>query len=1044
MHRDREKTAARIDRFLSESLPPAIVAETSTIEVSAWTAPGEPVPFTEATAAAFEPVTRGFAWGEAWGTTWFHLVGSVPADWPSATDARYRAELSLDLGFSQAKPGFQCEGLVRTPSGRAVKGLEPRNHHVDLDASPGETFEFFVEAASNPDLSGGDDFSSPLAFAPTPFGDRLTAPAGTLYRLGRLELRLVDVELETLERELRILRGLMAELSETDPRRSNILVALDRSLDVLDPDDLPGTVSAARAELSPILAAPAAHSAHRIVATGHAHIDSAWLWPTRETVRKCLRTFSNVLDLMDRDPELNFTCSSAQQYAWVKAADPELFSRLADRVREGRFIPVGNMWVESDVTMPSGESLARQLLEGGRFFQEEFDLVADVGWLPDSFGYSGALPQLLRQAGLRWFFTQKMSWNETNAMPHHSFLWEGIDGSRLFTHFPPVNTYSGDMRPTELARDSRNFTDHGVATTSLMPFGYGDGGGGPTRDMMASGRLQADLEGSPRVRFATARDFFVDAEAEYVDPPVWSGEMYLEFHRGIFTSQARTKRGNRRNERLLAEAETWASAATVLTGAPYPGDELDELWRAVLLLQFHDILPGTAIAWVHREAEASHAETTERAQRIIETALRHLTGEGAQRIAVNASPVALRGIPARTGTLLDAEAVVRHDPDGTTLAGSAAGLRQDDDRIVLENTLVSVVVGTDGTIVSMVDRTTGRDLIAAGRPANVLQLLRDEPNQWDAWDIDASSRDTARDLRDGVVTHEGDTVVVRHEVGSSRIVQRIELDDLGPTVRIRTEIDWHERRKLLKLAFPVDVHATTASSETQFGHVSRPVHTNTSWDVARYEVCAHRWVHVGEPGFGAAISNDGVYGHDVTRDVVDGRVLTVVRQSLLRAPTFPDPEADQGLHVITSTLTVAPGISDAIRAGREADRPVRVVQGSRVPQPLISAQPLSAAGETSVIAETIKLAADGSGDVIVRLYESEGRRSAVAIVPALAAATCTRVDLLERPVEVDASVDDHGPLTPEHSGGYHLELRPFEIATLRLRPADRPHPTEGS
>ncbi|WP_308164636.1 glycoside hydrolase family 38 C-terminal domain-containing protein [Agromyces sp. ISL-38] len=1002
------------------------------MEVGIWTAPGEPVPFAEARQASYTASGRGTEWGQAWGTTWFHLVGAVPGHWPEGQE-HFRTELSLDLGFSQSKPGFQCEGLVRTPAGRAVKGLEPRNHHVNLDASPGETIEFYVEAASNPDLSGGDDFSGPLAFAPTPFGDSLTAPSGTLYTLGRLELRLVDVELESLERELRVLRGLMAELGAADPRRLTILVALDRALDALDPDDLAGTVSAARAVLEPVLAAPAAHSAHRIVATGHAHIDSAWLWPTRETVRKCIRTFSNVLDLMDRDPDLNFTCSSAQQYAWVRDADPELFSRLAERVREGRFVPVGNMWVESDVTMPSGESLARQLLEGGRFFQEEFGRVADVGWLPDSFGYSGSLPQLLRQAGLRWFFTQKMSWNETNAMPHHSFLWEGIDGSRIFTHFPPVNTYSGDMRPTELARDSRNFSDHGVATTSLMPFGYGDGGGGPTRDMMASGRLQSDLEGSPRLRFATAHDFFVDAEAEYTDPPVWSGEMYLEFHRGIFTSQARTKRGNRRNERLLAEAETWASAATLLTGAHYPGEELDELWRAVLLLQFHDILPGTAIAWVHREAEASHAETTERAERIIETALRELTGDGLQRIAVNAAPVVMRGIPARAGVLLDAETAIDADSGRSDVT-----VRDDNGRIVLENDLVSVVVGSDGTITRMLDKTTGRELIAEYRPANLLQLHRDEPNQWDAWDLDASYRATARDLRDGAVSRDGEAVIVRREFGASSIVQRIELDDAEPTVRIRSEIDWHERRKLLKLAFPLDVHAAAASYETQFGHVSRPVHANTSWDAARYEVCAHRWVHVGEPDFGAAISNDGVYGHDVTREVTDGRVLTVVRQSLLRAPRFPDPDADQGLHSVTSTLTVAPGISDAIRAGRSADAPGRIVRGARVPQPLVSALPPTVSGTTSVIAETIKLAADGSGDVIVRLYESEGRRSAVLIAAAFPVASCRLVDLLERLKE---GIDPR----PERSGGeFHLELRPFEIVTLRIRPAEEFRAREGA
>jgi alpha-mannosidase len=508
--------------------------------------------------------------------------------------------------------------------------------------------------------------------------------------------------------------------------------------------------------------------------------------------------------------------------------------------------------------------------------------------------------------------------------------------------------------------------------------------------------------------------------------------MYLEFHRGIFTSQARTKRGNRRNERLLAEAETWASAATVLTGAPYPGAELDELWRAVLLLQFHDILPGTAIAWVHREAEASHAETTERVEKIIATALRHLTGEGHSAIALNASPVTVRGIAARTGRVVSEE-----ETDVLGGASSAAlsdavlvdTAQPDADSFVLENDTVVVVVEADGTISRMTDKSTGRNLIAEGRRANLLQLHRDEPNQWDAWDLDASYRASARDLVEGTVRREGDAVVVRRSFGSSSVVQRIELDGGEPTVRIRTQIDWHERRKLLKLAFPLDLHAPAAAYETQFGHVIRPVHTNTSWDAARYEVCAHRWVHVSEPGFGAAVANDGLYGHDVTRQVTDGRVVTVVRQSLLRAPTFPDPEADQGIHTITSTLTVAPEIADAIRAGRAADASTRVVRGAHVPPRLIAAVPPSAGSTTSVIAETVKLAADASGDVIVRLYESEGRRSSARVEAAFATESCTIVDLLER------SSGDADAILGEADGGFLLELRPFEVVTLRIRPA---------
>ncbi|QHC58942.1 glycoside hydrolase family 38 C-terminal domain-containing protein [Rathayibacter sp. VKM Ac-2760] len=1018
MHHDSVKAAARVDRFLAERLPLAVTTERIPLAVAAWTAAGEPVAFETATDPRnrYQPIEPGAPWGTAWDTTWFRVSGSVPPAWGDAGE-RFRIELSLDLGFDRAKPGFQCEGLARAADGRVLKGLEPRNHHVPLDAAAGESFLIWVEGASNPDLTGGNDFAGPGGFSPTPYGDRATAPTAPLYRLGRFSLVLVDTVAERLGLELSVLRGLHDELPASEPRRHEILAGLTRALNALDPDDLAGTVADARTVIAPLLAAPAAHSAHRISATGHAHIDSAWLWPTRETVRKCARTFSNVLDLMDRDPDAVFTCSSAQQFAWMKEHHPGIFARIAERVREGRFVPVGNMWVESDVTLPSGESLVRQLQQGARFFQEEFGAISEVGWLPDSFGYSAALPQLLRKAGLRWFFTQKMCWNETNAMPHHSFVWEGLDGSRIFTHFPPSNTYSGDLRPTELARIVRNFQEHGRATRSLMPFGYGDGGGGPTREMMALVRLQSDLEGSPRLEFSPAHDFFEAAEAEYTDPPVWSGEMYLEFHRGILTSQARTKQGNRRNERLLAEAEYWASVAFLRHGVPFPFDELDALWRRVLLLQFHDILPGTAIAWVHREAERTHAEVTEALERMIAERLAVLIGPGELRIALNAAPVAVGGVPARGGAAVEA---------AVGLSVRAAG-----EGFVLESPYLVVVVTGQGLVSSIVDRASGRELLPAGRVANLLQLHRDEPNQWDAWDLDAAYRETVVDLLEGTVElgEDGASVVVRRSFGASSATQTIALDPREPAVRIRTVVDWHERRKLLKLAFPLDVHAEHSSAETQFGHVRRPVHTNTSWEAARFEICAHRWLHVGEPAFGVAVASDAVYGYDVQRTIDDGRVSTVVRQSLLRAPTFPDPEADQGEHAFLSTLTVAPGIADAVRAGFAASTAPRTVVGRSVPEPLVAVE------DPAVVVDTVTLAADRSGDVIVRLHEALGGRVRTALVVAPALSGAREVDLLDRDVEGTA-------LLGLASGRIALELRPFEIVSLRLTPASVPSPEE--
>jgi alpha-mannosidase len=874
---------------------------------------------------------------------------------------------------------------------------------VPLSAAPGEEFEFFVEAASNPDLTRGDDFRSPLAFSATPLGDRATAGTDPLYRYGSIEVRLVDEEVERLLREVRILSGLARELAPTDPRRAAILRGLSEALHAIDPDRI--DAAAARERLAPLLASPAAATTLALTATGHAHIDSAWLWPTRETTRKVTRTYANVLALMDEDPDVTFVSSSAQHFAWVRDADPELFARIRARVAEGRFIPVGNMWVESDVNMPSGESLSRQLLYGTRFFEDEFGSRSPVGWLPDSFGYPGSLPQLLRRAGLEWFFTQKMCWNDVNTMPHHSFLWEGTDGSRIFTHFPPTNTYSGDLRPTELARAVRNFADHGGATRALMPFGYGDGGGGPTREMVADARIQSDLEGSARVELGTPEAFFREAEAEYADVPVWSGEMYLEFHRGIFTSQSRTKRGNRRNEQLLVEAELWSAAATLSAGTAYPYDELDELWRDVLLLQFHDILPGTAIAWVHREAERSHAATTERLERIIAAALGALSGDGEGERFANSAPRALRGVPAfAVGSAAPAADVTLEERDG--------GFR-------LRSHALEVDVAADGTIVRLVDTASGRDAIAPGHPANVLQLHVDVPAKWDAWELDRDYRLQTENLVGTAVREGDDTVRVDVRAGGSTIVQRISLDESGGAVRIRTQVDWHETRRLLKLAFPVDVHALDAAYETSYGHVRRPLHRNTSWDAARYESCAHRWVHVGEPGFGVAIANDGMYGHDAWRDAEAGRTITTVRQSLLRAPTFPDPDADQGRHEFETLIAPAATTDEALAWGIQLGSPLRRVAGDG-----LTLAPVRLDGDTSAVVSAVKLAADRSGDLVVRLYESRGARTRARLVWDRDGAI-RECDLVEGALDGSAQLDAD-PRSAE------LELRPFEVRTFRI------------
>ncbi|MGW9113150.1 alpha-mannosidase [Microbacterium sp. NPDC055683] len=1018
MHDDSVLVSRRITRTFRDRIAPAVRAERMPVDIVAWEAPGEPVPFAEARDAAYAPLAAGTPWGRPWGTTWMRVRGEVPAAWRAlAAAGTHAVELVVDLGFTGGQPGFQAEALVRTPDGRLVKGIEPLNDWVAVD---GDAFDLFIEAASNPDV--GSDWS----FRPTPLGDPATAGDAPIYVLRGVWLALRDLAAAALERDWSVLEGLLAVLPERSPRRAGILRALERASDVLDPDDVAGSAQAARDALAPVLAVTASGSAHRVAAVGHAHIDSAWLWPVRETIRKCARTFSNVLDLMDRHPDFVFAASSAQQYAWMKEHYPDVFARIRERVAEGRWAPVGGMWVESDTNMPGGEALARQFVAGKGFFLRELGVETTEVWLPDSFGYSGALPQIVAASASENFLTQKISWNETNVMPHHTFHWEGIDGTRVFTHFPPVDTYNSDLGAEDLARAERQNAERGLSDLSLVPFGFGDGGGGPTREMIETAHRKADLDGSPRVELTRPDAFFAQVRAEHPSPATWSGELYLEFHRGTYTSQAGTKAGNRRSEHLLREAELWAATAAVRTGAPYPAEAIRSAWETVLLLQFHDILPGSSIAWVHQQAEESHARVARQLEGIIAAALDALAGDGDGDVVFNAAPVALGGAPALGAGPAAGRAAARvatagagagsaggsTEADGA-VGGGSAGASTEADGAVIEGEHVRVVVDERGEIVSFA--ADGREIVPPGGRGNVLQLFRDTPTQWDAWDIDHHfNRTPLPAARVESLEIEGDAVVVVRTVGDSSVTQRLALSPDGRALDIETTVDWRERQKLLKLAFDIDVLADTAASEIQFGHIRRPVAANTSWDAARFETVAHRWLHVDEPGFGVTIANDRVYGHDVTRIARQGGgAATRVRESLLRAPVFPDPAADVGVHVFRHALS-AGGVLDAAGEGYRLNLPGRVRRGAPV-APLVRVE-----GSPSVLVEAVKLAEDGSGDVVVRLYEARGGRASGRLVTGFAAAGAVRTDLLER--ALDAQPAD----------ALALDLRPFELVTVRI------------
>ncbi|PSL37988.1 alpha-mannosidase [Labedella gwakjiensis] len=1027
MHRNQKLVEERIKRVLDERITPAVYSARVPVTLAAWAVPDEPVPAAEALAAAYEPFAVGDMWGRAWSTWWFELTADIPAEWAGRT-----VELVVDPGFQGDWPGNQAEGLLFTPDGVPVKGIHPRNTYARLAESAvgGERIHLYLEAAANPDILVNE-------FIPTPYGSKKTAPAEPIYRFRTADLAVFEPEVWGLRFDVEVLYQLLKELPETEPRRHEVLRALERALDVLLLDDIVGTAAIARAELVDVLSRPANASAHVLSGIGHAHIDSAWLWPIRETKRKTGRTFSNVLALAEQYPDFKFAASSAQQYAWIKENHPTVWDGIRRAIEAGQWIVVGSQWIEPDGNLPGGEAMSRQITQGLRFFRDELGVDTHGIWLPDSFGYTAAFPQIARLAGLDWFLTQKISWNQTNEFPHHSFWWEGIDGTRIFTHFPPIDTYNSTLEGEELHHAVRQFRDKGRATTSLVPFGYGDGGGGPIREMMERQRRVESLEGSPIVKIEHPDDFFARAEEEYPDAPVWVGELYLELHRGTFTSHAREKRGNREAEHLLREAELWWTAAA-LRGAEYPYEVLDRLWQSTLLQQFHDILPGSSIRWVHEENEADYARNIGELDRLVADGISRAGGAGA---VVNSADHERREL------LLDADGapagVVRVPGSGfasldVVEPASPVTAHRDGDTIVVENGLVRIVVDGRGLVVSIVDLGGDRELVPAGRAANLLQLHQDVPNAWDAWDIDAHYRNTVRDLD---VADEVDLVEagplravvrVRRAFGTSRVEQTIAVHADDVRVHLGVELEWNEREKLLKASLPFVVHAQHHSAEIQYGHVRRAIHTNTSWDDARFEVMAHRWVHVEEPGYGIGVTNAATYGHDITRRVgATGEVETEVRLSLVRAANSPDPEQDAGHHSFRYAVHPGADIADVVASGYEQNLALRAPTTDEAVA--VEAWSVVASAHPAVRVEAVKLADDRSGDVVVRVYESLGRRSSTTLTLGFDVAEATEVDLLERPLAEDGPRALAFARADERT--VTLRLRPFQVVTLRFRRA---------
>ena len=982
----------------------------------------QPVPFQQLDGLKFQPVSEGDVWGDAWESGYFRFRAAVPQEWQGKIIA-----LRLNLGG---------EALLFDKSGVPVYGfsagstLSPdfRKEYYRLpDCPAGRQIEFMVEAAGNIIL-GLDEDGDPELTQSNPFGN--FKAVANLMRIGCFNLERWQLALD-----LEILLDLLKTLPQRSRHGDLIVCAINRAADRYA--EKPANAALARAELAEELARPACSSAMTVTGVGHAHIDTGYLWPVRETIRKCARTFANQLDLMEKYPDYVFGASSALHYDFVRQRYPELYQKVKNAVKSGRWEILGGMWVEPDINITGGESLIRQFLYGKNFFRDEFGIEVKNLWIPDVFGYSATLPQIARKAGCPFFVSQKMSWNQTNTFPYHAFLWQGLDGSELLTHFLPENSYIAFARPSELVPAQTRCNENTVIGEFMSCFGIGDGGGGPKDEYIERALRLQNLEGSPKFRFGRADRFLERLELHREELPRWSGELYFENHRGTLTSQARSKRNNRQLEEMISATEILCSA---LPMTQYPRQELERIWKILLLNQFHDILPGSSIQAVYEKSAQEYEDAYASLQKIQKDAVSKLFVYDENTLAcVNTLSVPYQGIIelpcswegdglSQNGISVPVQkeyngcfsAAVTIPPLGTAVfrrhkKALPVQVESTTGNIVLENDYIRYILDANAHLISAFDKELQREFIPADEPANVLSLYVDRPSYYEAWNLDEAYRNCLYDqahavepcrIQRGVVR---DIAEFKLKAGDSEIRQRVILGKTSKRLDFETEIDWQEARKHLRTAFPVTVYTNESTSDIQFGYIKRPTHTNTSWDSARFEVPVHKYADLSEQEYGAALLNDCKYGYRLLGNILD--------LALLRAPKFPDWEADQGQQTVTYSFLPHTGNilnSDVRREAVCLNRTPLCFdkRNGRLEFPLLSAM-------SSVEVSAVKLA-EKAACFVVRLSETAGRHSSTTVKTSY---KMTETTLLEW--------ENNKEYIPEN-GIVHLSFKPFELRTFKL------------
>ncbi|MCX7843594.1 MAG: glycosyl hydrolase-related protein [Clostridia bacterium] len=970
----------------------------------------------------YKPFNKGEKWGEKWQYCWFKTNFAVPQEAEGK-----RLVVKLDVG------GESSVYVNKMPAG----AIDWAHKEICLSksAKAGEIFSITVEAyAGHGVLNCGG--------GPVPFGT-LTVPevSGFQAEIGKSTYGIWLEDVYQLYMDLQVLYQIRNNIDPDSLRVAKIDEALKKVtliLDIEEPQEaMLASVKKCRELLKPLMECKNGSTTPLMYVFGHSHIDVAWLWPLAETEKKCTRTFPTQLSLMEEYPRFKFLQSQAYLYSVVKNKYKELYEKIKEAVKKGVFIPDGAMWVEPDTNLAGGESLIRQFIHGKRFFKEEFNADSRLCWLPDVFGYSGALPQIMKGCEVDYFTTQKLLWayNGGVTFPYNTFWWEGIDGTRILSHI--YYDYNAVPSAEALIRRWKERNQKDGISTFLFPFGHGDGGGGPERDHLEYLERCKDIEGVPKTVMTNPVDFFKDMEASGEMPDeVYVGELYFQCHRGTYTSQARTKKLMRRCEFYLREAEFWSSIAYIKNSCYYDSKAFDELWKCLLKNQFHDILPGSSIHRVYEEAEKELLSVLDSARELSEKAQKNLIAS-AKGISVFNSlsweskklvklPEGFEGAEYKDGTVVKTQkedesvlAEVLVPPCGfvTIYPSEKAAFEKmvKSEENILENNILRIKLNKLGEIESIFDKEADREICRSA--CNVFAMYKDVPNAFDAWDIDSMYVKMPVKLEDeAIIEHSAEGAIygkvkIKRKLNNSFMEQEIILWSNSRRIDFKTAIEWNENHKLLKVCFPVNVYSNEAKHEIQFGYVKRPNHYSQEFDKQRFEVCNHKWTALHDENYGVAILNDCKYGVNVYENSIN---LT-----LLKAALAPDMTADKGKHEFTYSFLAWNGCfaeSNVIREGYELNAPTGVIHGEAGCCNLFSTD------KNNIIIETVKLAEDGTGDVIIRCYEALKMQTKCNLNFEFNCKQAFETNMIET----------NGKQLPINGNSIALDFRPFEIKTLRL------------